>query len=68
MSKPNSEMDSCYVICPYCGSHYQAETEDFNEREREETCSDCGKVYLVYQEFEVTHHTRTKDALPVRNF
>jgi hypothetical protein len=58
--KYNTEMDDCNVICPYCGSAYQAEAEDYNSTEREEECRKCKKVYLVYQDFDVTHHTRTK--------
>lgn len=50
--------DPCDVICPHCGNRYQAEAEDYSEREREETCFKCERPYLVYQEFEVTHHTR----------
>jgi HD superfamily phosphohydrolase len=56
--RPESQMDSCNVICPYCLHEYQAECEDFNENEREEECENCGKTYLLYQEFDVTHHTR----------
>ena len=56
----NSEMDECNVICPYCGYAYQAEAEDYDETEREEECYKCKKEYIVYQSFEVTHHTRTK--------
>ena len=58
--KSNSEMAKYNVICPYCGNAYHAEAEDYNSNEREEECNKCNKVYLVYQDFEVTHHTRTK--------
>ena len=54
-----NESDDCNVICPYCKEEYQAEAEDFSEEEREEECFSCGKTYLLYQSFSVTHHTRT---------
>jgi len=57
MSAPNSEMDEYNVVCPHCGSCYHAESEDFDEAEREETCDSCGGVYLRYDESVVTHHT-----------
>ena len=57
----NSESDSNLVICPYCGSSYQPEAEEFDEQEREEECGKCGKTYLVYNEFSVTHYTRTAE-------
>lgn len=57
---PEPQSDDCDVICPYCGADYQAEAEDFSETEREEECFKCKRVYVVYQEFVVTHHTRPK--------
>jgi hypothetical protein len=61
LPKPERQSDSCNVICPYCFASYQAEAEDFNEHEREEECHDCGQIYVLYQEFEVIHHTRPKE-------
>ena len=55
-----SESDDNLVICPYCGHSYQPEAEDFDEQEREEECEKCEKTYLLYNEFSVTHYTRTK--------
>lgn len=55
---PESQMDNCSVICPHCLHSYQAEAEDFDESEREETCEKCGGKYVLYDEFEITHHTR----------
>lgn len=64
MSAPESQSDDCNVICPYCLSSYQAEAEDYNDRERDETCFKCKRVYTVWQEFEVTHHTQPKPETP----
>ncbi len=61
MSKPESQMDDCLVICPYCKDSYQAEAADFSESEREETCFKCKRVYVLYDEFTVTHNTRPKE-------
>lgn len=58
MSKPESQQDDCNVICPYCLHEYQAEAEDYSEDPRHEECEGCGKEYLLYQSFTVTHHTR----------
>lgn len=55
---PEEQFDDCYVICPYCGNKYQAESEDFSETERDEECYNCGKTYLMHSEFSVTHYTR----------
>lgn len=60
MSQPESQMDDCNVICPYCLHEYQAEAESYDSDEREEECDNCGKSYLRYDEFTVTHHTRPK--------
>ena len=56
--EPESQSDDCNVICPYCLSEYQAEAEDYSEREREEECFKCGKTYLLSDDFTVTHNTR----------
>jgi len=56
--KPEPQSDSSDIICPYCLHSYQAESEDYNEHEREEECDKCGKPFLLYDEFTVTHHTR----------
>lgn len=53
-----SQMDDVNVICPHCLHSYQAESEDFDEQEREEECEKCGGRYMLYDEFTVTHHTR----------
>lgn len=55
---PESQMDDVNVICPHCLHSYQAESEDFDEQEREEECEKCGGRYMLYDEFTVTHHTR----------
>lgn len=56
--EPESQMDDNNVICPYCLNYYQAEAENYSDREREETCEICGKVYLLSDDFTVTHYTR----------
>lgn len=61
--KPESQMDDCDVICPYCGESYQAEGEDASECGREETCFHCERVYIVWQEFTVENCTRPKETL-----
>ncbi len=58
---PEEQSDDCNVICPYCLNAYQAESEDYDENEREEECGKCGKTYLVSQSFSVTHHTRPSE-------
>lgn len=62
MNKENEEWDDCDVICPYCGNRYQAEAEDYSENEREETCFECKRVYILHEECRVTHYTRTKQS------
>ena len=54
-------MDSCNVICPYCGHAYQAEAEDYDSDCRDEDCDKCGKTFEVWQEFTVDHCTKQKE-------
>lgn len=54
---PESQMDDCNVICPYCQSCYHAECSDYSDAERKETCEACGKSWLRNDEITVTHHT-----------
>lgn len=58
MSTPTSQVNSSFVICPHCQHQYQPESEDFDEDEREEECSECGGLYLLRNEMSVTHYTR----------
>lgn len=58
MSTYDETCDDHEVECPYCGSKYQPEAEDYSEDEREEECGDCGKKYFLHQSFTVTHHAR----------
>lgn len=53
-----AQSDECNIICPYCLKSYQAESEDFSDKVREEECFNCGKTFEVWQDFSVTHHTR----------
>jgi len=55
---PDSQSDTCNVICPWCEAAYQAEARDFDEDERVEECFKCGKAYILYDEMEIIHHTR----------
>jgi hypothetical protein len=48
-------MDSTNRICPYCGSSYQVEPEDYSEDARTEECEECGKAYIAYDVFSVYH-------------
>ena len=57
-AEPEDQSDDCNVICPYCLSSYQSEGEDEHDEEREETCFTCKRVYLLRDEFTVTHYTR----------
>lgn len=55
-----SECHAINVICPHCGASYQAEAEDYSEEVRDEECFACKRIYQVWQEFSVTHHTCAK--------
>jgi hypothetical protein len=59
--EPGDQMDSCNVICPYCGHSYQPEAEDYNSDCRDENCDNCGQTFEVWQEFTVDHITKQKD-------
>ncbi|AHF94032.1 hypothetical protein OPIT5_03915 [Opitutaceae bacterium TAV5] len=55
---PESQMDDCLAICPYCLKSYQVESESYSEFDVEEDCYHCGKTYIRCTAFEITHHTR----------
>jgi hypothetical protein len=57
-AQPESQMDSCLAICPYCKESYQVECDDYSEYDVEEECFHCGKTYLRCTSFDITHHTR----------
>jgi len=57
---PNSTYDDDSTICPYCEHPHHQEAEDFNDREHEETCEECGETFLAYDEATVTHYARKK--------
>ena len=46
------------TICPYCDHPHFQEAADFNDIEHEETCDECGQVFLTYDESGVTHYAR----------
>ena len=48
--------DGCFRICPYCDEKYQVEAEDYSPESRVEECDSCGKKYLLWDEFDVTHY------------
>ena len=52
------QSSSQMVECPYCGSHYQPESEDFSEDQRDEECGECGKKYYLSQSISITHHAK----------
>ena len=60
MSEPESQIDDCNIICPYCRHEYQPESSDYSEDVRDEECEECGKIFSVWQGFSVTHHTAPK--------
>ncbi len=55
---PESQMDDCNAICPYCLKSYQVDSESYTEFDVEEECDHCGKTYIRCTSFEVMHHTR----------
>lgn len=55
------QVDSIWVVCPYCLSRTRAESEDTDESERDVKCSECGKTYVRWEEITVDHHTRAKE-------
>ena len=57
---PESTYDDDSTICPYCDHPHHQEAEDFNDREHEEVCEECGETFLAYDEATVTHYARKK--------
>ena len=60
MSEFDEQHDDCLVVCPYCESAYQVDTENFlNEGDYEiESCDECGKNYVRETNYSVTHVAR----------
>jgi len=54
------EYDDENVICPHCKAKFHWDPCDYSEHETEEECFECGKTFIVWQEFTVTHYTKTK--------
>ena len=54
----NQCSDECSVICPYCGHKYYPQAEDYCDEETKETCDECRKTFLRWDETTVTHYTR----------
>ena len=42
--------------CPYCGAEIFVEADEYSEEDRTEECPDCGKKFIAYETFQVTHH------------
>lgn len=57
---PVPQWDDSNVICPYCRNAYQAEASSYTEEIVEETCDECGKTYLRWDDFSITHRTRPR--------
>ena len=53
-----------YATCPHCGYRHEGCNEWFDsyddDGEDERDCDDCGKIFFVQQEIEVTYTTRKK--------
>jgi NADH pyrophosphatase NudC (nudix superfamily) len=52
---PKTTFDDSNRICPHCGHKYQPESADYSEQSRDEQCDECGKTYLAWDSFSVTH-------------
>ncbi len=57
-SATEEQMDDNHAICPYCRHENHVEAEDYDSNEREQECAECGRTYLQYDDFTVTHYTR----------
>lgn len=66
-TKPETQMDDYYAICPYCLYKNHVEGEDYNCNERKEVCAECGSTFLQYEDFTVTHYTRPINPAPASN-
>jgi DNA-directed RNA polymerase subunit RPC12/RpoP len=58
---PEEQMDDNHAICPYCRHENHVEAEDYDSNERDQECAECGKTYLQYDDFTVTHYTRPQN-------
>jgi len=63
MSKYEDQYDNNVMICPYCKESYQPDGEDYSTDERIEECESCGKKYLAWQDFTVSHESNPDCAL-----
>lgn len=54
--KPQRTTSTSERICPYCGDSYQPEACEYSEDCRGMICFQCGKAYMAYDSFEVTHY------------
>jgi hypothetical protein len=53
--EPEMLSDDLFVTCPCCGAQYQPESDEFNDREHEEECDECGKIFLQWDEVNPFH-------------
>lgn len=58
--KPEQTSHGHDAICPYCGSSYQVESEDYDSNGVEEECRKCGRIYERHTEFHTTHYCTPK--------
>lgn len=55
------QSDSCYAICPYCGSATGDVDEWVTQVEEDAECFECGETYSVRAEYSVEIHTSPID-------
>jgi len=55
--RPGDQFDSCYAICPYCGSAI-GDCQDWVSQDPDiSECFRCGKKYRVWAEYSVDYYT-----------
>lgn len=55
--EPGEQYDSCYAICPYCGSQTGDCDEWLTQEDEEHECWTCKKRYLARAEYSVDYIT-----------
>lgn len=60
--EPGDQCDSSDIVCPYCGSKRQAESDfnDYDEYKQEEECGECGKTFIRWASITVDFYTMQK--------
>lgn len=54
---PGDQVDSCYAICPYCGSQAGDCDEYLEQYPTIQECFSCGKKYRAWAEYSVDYYT-----------